>query len=88
MLGQPEQLDQPSAAHLLDHRGRGSSRVQPGVLVPSRGEPVGGKGSREATPMTKPKNRPLGVPMIPRSAALASSATTISDDAAFGQRSA
>jgi hypothetical protein len=50
MLGQPEQLDQPSAAHLLNHRGRGGGRVQPGVLVPSRGEPVCGKGSRQATP--------------------------------------
>jgi hypothetical protein len=53
--GQPKQVDQPRAADLLDHRGRGRGRVEAGVLVPGRGEPVRGEGGREATSDYEPE---------------------------------
>ena len=37
---QPEQLDEPLARHLLDHRGRRAAGVEAGVLVPRRRKPV------------------------------------------------
>jgi hypothetical protein len=44
--GQAEQLGQPGPGHLLDHAGRRAEHVEGGVLVPGRGEPVGGQGRR------------------------------------------
>jgi hypothetical protein len=44
---EPEQLGQPAPGDLLDHAGGGAGDVQPGVLVPGGGEPVGGQRRRQ-----------------------------------------
>ena len=43
---QPEQLRDPAASHLLGDRGGRTHRIEPGVLVPDRGQPVRGQRRR------------------------------------------
>jgi hypothetical protein len=45
--GQTEQLEQPVAGDLLDHRGRRPADIEAGVLVPGGGEPVGSQCCRQ-----------------------------------------
>jgi hypothetical protein len=42
--GQAEEVEEPGAHRLLDDRGGRADGVQPGVLVPGRGQPVSGDG--------------------------------------------
>ena len=47
--GQAEEIADPVADDLFDHRGRGAPDVQAGVLIPCGREPVRGERSREGT---------------------------------------
>ncbi len=53
--GQPEQVRQPGARHLLGHRGRRPDDVQARVLVPGRGQPVGRQRRRHAPADDEPE---------------------------------
>ncbi len=54
----PEQVLQPAAGDLLDDRRRGRRQREPGVLIPRRGEPVGGERSGQRTPDHEPEVPP------------------------------
>ena len=45
--GKPEKILKPGADRLLDDGGGGAGDIQAGVLVPRRGQPVGGDGRRQ-----------------------------------------
>ena len=54
-LRQPEQVDDPAPAHLLDHSRGGREHLEAGVLVPGRGHPVRRHGHRQRAADDEPE---------------------------------
>ena len=66
MSGQAEQVFEPHSANLLDHRLGGRARIQRGVLIPCRGQPVRRQRSRHRTADHPPEEPAAGAAQQPR----------------------
>ena len=60
MLRQTEQVFEPAGDHLFDNRGRRRTGVSAGILIPGRGQPVGGDRHRDRAADYPAEKAPTG----------------------------